>query len=1033
MVAVMVAAALSGAHSASASPPTNSDSFPTCAPKTIDTSGCLRISANARVSLSSSSVVDRGVLTVTEEGVGPECSYDQAVPDCWSPRAQTVVRLANPVAGHPLSLTPAPGLASCASYVVSCSFKVYYTDDTGVHPSPWVVVEGSVDYITSAPPPAGTYYEPWRGGPGYKWTATSEAAFRIVSLNPPTATFSTVQDDHDPFTFNFDGSNSLAQSTGSSITGWAWDFGDGTAGSGPRVTHRYATAGHFPVKLTVTDSNGQTGTYAVPADVSPLVVRLDPGTTNGKVFSVDVSVRNAGSTPISGLRFDEAGGIVSDPSVAVPGSSGAVTETDGPLPDLPASLTPGQTATSTATFSVDRQGGLDLVSRVTGTDGASAVQHGMATAIVQIGKRAMTDAQVQAIYADILTGASRTVGGQVIALQQRLGALMAYASTHAAAGGLPAWLTAPISAGTTAPTGSALPEVAGWKILAARSAGLDDRALAWLPDDPLIGLKAYANFEAHVAQSSAKVVGGTVRGAGSALQNAASFYGQLSSGDEAFRAEATRQLSGLVSDAGAAAASKITVIGALLAASNDDPGQLGDYTRSPVLQQFVKDSNATIDASLQSSSAKLGAYVQKTKVDPVGAAGDVGDVVGETTTGFARDTALAEFGGPAISRLGKVVEGVLPFARTGTSLAGTEALLADRSTAALVGTTEATGQQIVRQTLESLGSGSELSLAQLEQLGGFYGADAPKVQKIINEINGKYKVNLEVHVRPGNPASLPYYKNGTGVPKPEWIKPKATEWTDVVLGAPENTLGKATLYEPKRPPAAELAKFGQAERQAIEDRFATQQELYKKSLDPAGDFQKLLSDSQTAEGATVRVAHGTKDITGLKYKLEPVEGHPGAFVVKDEAAGGKFVLSDADYQAVVDAKTNSHLGAADQRGKIEQEFMYRLEHETASFGGHGWSHSGFDLASKYSEPFIKFATGSMSLTEARATLNWFVQKGPLPGWLQKIADKIPGGLTGNKLQAALVDKLVEEFRPGQFVIKFNGTDMRVGFSAGLGK
>lgn len=104
-----------------------------------------------------------------------------------------------------------------------------------------------------------------------------------------------------------------------------------------------------------------------------------------------------------------------------------------------------------------------------------------------------------------------------------------------------------------------------------------------------------------------------------------------------------------------------------------------------------------------------------------------------------------------------------------------------------------------------------------------------------------------------------------------------------------------------------------------------------------------------------------------------------------------------------------------------------------SFGGHGWSHSGFDLASRFSEPFIKFATGSMSLTDARATLSWFVTKGPLPPWLQKIAGRLPGNLSAEQLQAALVDKLVEEFRPGQYVIRFNGTDMRVGYSAGLGK
>jgi uncharacterized delta-60 repeat protein len=39
---------------------------------------------------------------------------------------------------------------------------------------------------------------------------------------------------------------------------WAWDFGDGTTGSGPTVTHTYTTPGDYFTALTVTDSNGYT-------------------------------------------------------------------------------------------------------------------------------------------------------------------------------------------------------------------------------------------------------------------------------------------------------------------------------------------------------------------------------------------------------------------------------------------------------------------------------------------------------------------------------------------------------------------------------------------------------------------------------------------------------------------------------------------------------------------------------------------------------------------------------------------------------
>jgi len=45
-----------------------------------------------------------------------------------------------------------------------------------------------------------------------------------------------------------------------SITDYVWDFGDGTTGAGPSLTHLYGGDGSFTVRLTVTDNNGATGT-----------------------------------------------------------------------------------------------------------------------------------------------------------------------------------------------------------------------------------------------------------------------------------------------------------------------------------------------------------------------------------------------------------------------------------------------------------------------------------------------------------------------------------------------------------------------------------------------------------------------------------------------------------------------------------------------------------------------------------------------------------------------------------------------------
>ena len=43
------------------------------------------------------------------------------------------------------------------------------------------------------------------------------------------------------------------------ITGYHWDFGDGTTGSGQTVSHSWSMVGNYTVTLTVTDKDGFAG------------------------------------------------------------------------------------------------------------------------------------------------------------------------------------------------------------------------------------------------------------------------------------------------------------------------------------------------------------------------------------------------------------------------------------------------------------------------------------------------------------------------------------------------------------------------------------------------------------------------------------------------------------------------------------------------------------------------------------------------------------------------------------------------------
>jgi nucleoid-associated protein YgaU len=53
------------------------------------------------------------------------------------------------------------------------------------------------------------------------------------------------------------------------IASYAWDFGDGTTGSGVDVTHSYKAAGTYKVTLTVTDDGRGTAQATIQTQTSP--------------------------------------------------------------------------------------------------------------------------------------------------------------------------------------------------------------------------------------------------------------------------------------------------------------------------------------------------------------------------------------------------------------------------------------------------------------------------------------------------------------------------------------------------------------------------------------------------------------------------------------------------------------------------------------------------------------------------------------------------------------------------------------------
>lgn len=113
----------------------------------------------------------------------------------------------------------------------------------------------------------------------------------------PTAGFAVTNTD---LTAHFDASSSV--DTDGTIASYAWDFGDGTTGTGVTADHAYAAAGTYTVTLTVTDNRGGTGTLQHPATV------VAPNVAPTASFTAAVNAL--------GVQFDAGASVDTDGTIA---------------------------------------------------------------------------------------------------------------------------------------------------------------------------------------------------------------------------------------------------------------------------------------------------------------------------------------------------------------------------------------------------------------------------------------------------------------------------------------------------------------------------------------------------------------------------------------------------------------------------------------------------------------------------------------------------------------------------------------------
>jgi PKD repeat protein len=124
-------------------------------------------------------------------------------------------------------------------------------------------------------------------------------------------------------------------SSGGTITDYAWDFGDGTTGSGITTTHTYNDGpAQFSLKLVVTDDQGQTASDTTQVTVNNLPPVVNAGGPYTCLVGETISLYGAcddpgpiDATSLTCTWADFSGAAISQPSYTCPASPGQMTVT----------------------------------------------------------------------------------------------------------------------------------------------------------------------------------------------------------------------------------------------------------------------------------------------------------------------------------------------------------------------------------------------------------------------------------------------------------------------------------------------------------------------------------------------------------------------------------------------------------------------------------------------------------------------------------------------------------------------------------